>query len=192
MVGTHDNTTMRNNDDKAIGRLRILGWSLVAILLLLPAIAMQFTDDVDWTPGDFLAAAIMLIGSGIICELIVRRSRNNTYRFGAVLALGAAFLLTWSNAAVGFIGSGANAANVLYFLMPLIGFLAGIAVRFKAQGMYTTMVSLAIMQGLITVLAFAIGLVQDDETFAILGINAFFIVLWAGSAMLFRQAAESE
>jgi len=183
---------MRNNDDKVIGRLRILGWSLVAILLLLPAIAMQFTDEVDWTISDFIFAGILLIGSGTVCELILRRSKNNAYRMAAVLALAAAFLLTWSNAAVGFIGSGGNVANVLYFIMPPIGFIAGIASRFKPKGMSTTMAALAILQGLITVLAFAIGLVSDENTFTILGINAFFIAHWTGAAMLFRQAAEKE
>jgi uncharacterized membrane protein len=181
---------MRNNDDKVIGRLRILGWSLVAILLLLPAIAMQFTDEVNWTASDFLFAAVLLIGTGMVCELIVRRSKNNAYRMAAVLALAAAFLLTWSNAAVGFIGSGGNLPNVLYFIMPLIGFIAGIAVRFKPKGMATTMAALAIFQGLVTILAFATGLVRTEETFTILGINAFFITLWTGAAMLFRQSMD--
>src|SRR5690606_23723913 len=36
------------NDGIWIRRLRIIGWSMVAILLLLPAIAMLFTDEVQW------------------------------------------------------------------------------------------------------------------------------------------------
>ena len=39
--------------------LRITGWSFAAGLLALPAIAMQFTDEVNWSGSDFVFAAIM-------------------------------------------------------------------------------------------------------------------------------------
>ena len=44
----------------------------LALLLLLPAIALLFTDEVQWTAGDFLFAAVLLGGTGLLVELVVR------------------------------------------------------------------------------------------------------------------------
>jgi len=79
---------------------RVAGWSLAALLLLLPVIAMQFTREVNWTPFDFAFAAVMIGGVGIAFELTVRATRNNAYRSGFAIALAAAFLLIWMNGAV--------------------------------------------------------------------------------------------
>ena len=35
---------------------RVALWGTVAALLTLPAVAMQFTHEVQWGPGDFLFA----------------------------------------------------------------------------------------------------------------------------------------
>ena len=107
-----------------------------------------------------------------------------------MIALVALLLLIWSNAAVGFVGSGANAANVMYFALIAVPFVGGAISRFKSDGMSITMVVTAIIQALITGFAFMADLVGEDERVAILGINAFFIMLWIGSALLFKRAAE--
>ncbi len=164
--------------------LRIVGWSMATLFLLLPLVAMQFTDEVNWGPEDFLFAAILLGGSGLICELALRRSSDNTYRVGVLLALASTFLLIWSNAAVGFVGSGANAVNVLYFALPVIPFLGGLVSRFTARGMYLTMIITAIAQASIALFAFATDQVGADEHGAILAINAIFILFWSASAVL--------
>jgi len=44
--------------------LRIIGWSLVGLILLAPLVAMQFTREVAWTASDFLFAGVLLIGGG--------------------------------------------------------------------------------------------------------------------------------
>ena len=90
-------------DDKIVKGLRILGWSTAVGLLLLPAIAMQFTTEVNWTFGDFLFAAMLFGLVGLTLELVVRASRSWFYRGGVGAAVAATFLLTWSNLAVGFI-----------------------------------------------------------------------------------------
>lgn len=116
--------------ERWIGRLRVIGWTVVAILLLLPAIAMPLTDEVDWSAGDFMAAGVLLIGTGLLAELVVRRTRDNAYRAVAAIALFATLLLAWSNAAVGFVGSGGNTANILYVALLAVvlagGFVAGV------------------------------------------------------------------
>jgi hypothetical protein len=179
-----------HRDEPWLRRLRVIGWSLVAVLLLLPAIGMQFSDEVDWSAGDFFFAAVLLGGTGLLVELVVRRSRDNAYRAGAVLALLTTLMLAWSNAAVGFVGSGANAANILYVALIGVVAAASFAAGFKAPGMMKAMIAAAIGQGLITVLAFAQDMVDDEERMVIVYISAFFIALWSAAAALFRKAAQ--
>ena len=40
--------------------LRITGWAFAAVLLLLPAIAMQFTSEIDWSPSDFIVMGALI------------------------------------------------------------------------------------------------------------------------------------
>lgn len=186
----HEWITGMNRDERWVGRLRLIGWSLIAGLLLLPAVAMLYTDEVQWSLGDFGAAAVLLIGTGLLGELVLRRSRNNTYRTGAAVALVATLLLAWSNAAVGFAGAGANAANILY--VALIGMVAAssFAAGFRAPGMAKAMVAAATAQGLVMAIAFASDLVRAEETFLFSVANAFFIGLWGTAAVLFHRAAQ--
>jgi hypothetical protein len=80
---------------------RVLLWSAIAALLVLPLVAMQFTAEVDWGPEDFAFAGVLLIGAGAVFELAAWKVRDLTGRLvlGAVI-LGAV-LLIWADAAVG-------------------------------------------------------------------------------------------
>ncbi len=42
--------------------LRKAMWSGAPFLLLLPAVAMRFTAEVNWTGSDFVFAAVLLFG----------------------------------------------------------------------------------------------------------------------------------
>lgn len=78
---------------------------MVAFLLLIPFIAMQFTNEVAWTAFDFLVAGILLLITGLICEWVLRKVNNNNYRIvfcGIIILL---LLLTWAELAVGIFGS---------------------------------------------------------------------------------------
>lgn len=191
MTSTNEEGTMsgKQGDERWIGRLRVIGWTAVAIILLLPAIAMQLTDEVDWSAGDFMAAGVLLIGTGLLAELVVRRTRDNAYRAGAAIALFATLLLAWSNAAVGFVGSGGNTANILYVALLAVVLAGGFVAGFAAPGMAKAMVAAAVGQGLVMVLAFASDLVGPEETGIILFMNLFFVALWSAAAVLFRKAA---
>ena len=53
-------------------RLRIAAWSAAALILLLPLVAMQFTDQVVWDVADFAIFGALLVGVGVAYELAAR------------------------------------------------------------------------------------------------------------------------
>ncbi|MBK0402539.1 hypothetical protein I5M27_06050 [Adhaeribacter sp. BT258] len=77
----------------------------VALILSIPLIAMQFTDEVDWSPGDFIIMGILLTGTGLLCELAFRKIQNPVNRFILILSILAALFLIWAELAVGIFGS---------------------------------------------------------------------------------------
>ena len=77
----------------------------VAILLLIPLIAMQFTAEVNWTPYDFVVAGFLLIGTGLIFDLVIRKIKNIKSRIAISLVLLIALLLIWAELAVGIFGT---------------------------------------------------------------------------------------
>lgn len=77
----------------------------VALLLLIPLIAMQFTNDVNWSPFDFSVAGILLLGTGLLCELVLRKVTNSRHRVVIMLAILVALFLVWAELAVGIFGT---------------------------------------------------------------------------------------
>ena len=76
-----------------------------AILLLIPLIAMQFTDEVNWTLLDFFIAGAILFGTGLMCELAIRKINKIKYRIAICVALLVFLLLIWAELAVGILGT---------------------------------------------------------------------------------------
>lgn len=81
--------------------LRLIGWGAVALVMLAPAVAMQFTDEVAWTTSDFVFAGVLLIGGGAVIELVAWRVRNPVIRIGFALFIVAIVALIWIEGAVG-------------------------------------------------------------------------------------------
>lgn len=162
---------------------RVAAWSAIPILLLVPLIAMQFTDEVDWDVFDFTFMGGMMVGVGIALELAARKSGSASYRIGMGLALAAGFLTLWVNGAVGIIGNEDDPANIMFFLVLGVGFVGAMIARFEPRGMARAMTATAVAQ----VSAFAIALVAG---WGFAGpITLFFLAFWLGSAQQFRQAA---
>jgi hypothetical protein len=76
-------------------------WGLIATLLLLPLIAMQFTREVAWDAADFAFAGVLLIGAGLAFELAAWRTKARAWRLAIGGALVFVVLLIWAEAAVG-------------------------------------------------------------------------------------------
>jgi hypothetical protein len=155
-------------------------------MLTLPLIAMRFTDEVDWTAGDFLIFGLMLLAVGIAYELAVRMSRDVSYRVAAGLALTAGFLLVWANLAVGIIGDEGDPANLMFGGVLLIGVIGAGVAKMKPRGMALTSLVMAVAQVLVAVIAWLSGL---DQLWIVTG---FLVALWLTSAGLFHKAARTE
>jgi len=74
------------------------------ILLLIPFIAMQFTEEVNWTLSDFLVAGALLIGTGLLIDFAIRKIKNIWYRIAISIAILLVLLLVWAELAVGIFG----------------------------------------------------------------------------------------
>ncbi|MDA3812635.1 MAG: hypothetical protein PF570_00110 [Candidatus Cloacimonetes bacterium] len=85
-------------------RLIIIGLTSV-ILLLIPLLAMQFTDEVNWTGFDFVVAGVLLLGTGLMCELVIRKVNKIKYRIAICVAFLVVLFLIWSELAVGIFGT---------------------------------------------------------------------------------------
>jgi hypothetical protein len=63
--------------------------AVTAIVLLIPALAMLFTDGTDWGVFDFVFAGVLVAGTGMLLELAARKPRTVAYRVVAA-AIGVA------------------------------------------------------------------------------------------------------
>lgn len=75
------------------------------IILLIPLIAMQFTKEVDWGILDFAIMGFLLFGTALLCELVLRRVKNNENRILICGVILVALFLIWAELAVGIFGS---------------------------------------------------------------------------------------
>jgi bacteriorhodopsin len=78
---------------------------IVAFLLLIPLVAMQFTNEVKWTLFDFVVAGFLLLGTGLLFEFASRKVRNPTYRIAICLTILTTLVLIWLELAVGIFGT---------------------------------------------------------------------------------------
>lgn len=101
----HDEAEMtgmtKTSNEPSVPLWRVLLWGLIAALLVLPLVAMQFTAEVAWGPEDFAFAGILLISAGAIFELVAWKVRDLTGRLVMAAVLLGVVLLIWADAAVG-------------------------------------------------------------------------------------------
>ncbi len=76
-----------------------------AFLLLIPFVAMQFTSEVNWSPFDFIVMGILLLGTGLTIEFVLRKVKKTEHRVVLCLAIIAILLLIWAELAVGIFGT---------------------------------------------------------------------------------------
>lgn len=173
---------------------RPLFWSIPFTLLLLPLTAMQFTGEVAWTLADFVVAGMLFALSGAALELAVRKMNDARYRGGVALAVCTAAFLIVANGAVGIIGSENNDANVLYGAVTATLVVGAAIARFRARGMAFALVTTALAQVAVPVIALAgdFGPTGPISVWDVVMITTFFVSLWLAAAWLFGRVARAE
>lgn len=163
---------------------RTLRWGSAALLLLLPALAMPFSNEVNWGPGDFLAFAALLASVLGLYELATWRSdRSMRYRAGLVLSLATAFVLVWANLAVGLVGGDDGLANALLFFSLGPALLGSWVARGRARALAWTLLLTALTQSLVGLLIWALALGNPWPA------TAGFVLLWLLAAHMFQGAS---
>ena len=174
------------NDDGAAPRgnpFRWLVWGGAAVLLSLPAIAMQFrVEGVDWTASDFVFMGIILAIACGAFELVMRLSGDWLYRAAGAVAILGGFLLVWVNLAVGLVSEGGNVYNLGFMAVLGVGVAGALLARFRARGLSHTLFAMALVHALVVVAALASGLDRIGAS-----LSALWLGPWLLSALLFRQ-----
>jgi hypothetical protein len=161
-----------------------------ALMLMVPFIAMQYTDEVNWSLLDFVVAGALLFSAGLTYHLVARRAGNIAYRIAIGIAVATALLLVWVNLAVGIIGSENNPANLMYFGVLTVGFVGALIARFQPRGMAGALLATAIAQMLVAALALIAKLdANASPPLEVFVLNGFFATLWIASSLLFRRAS---
>ena len=77
----------------------------IVVILLIPLVAMQFTDEVNWTLSDFVIGGALLLSVGLLIEFVMRKIKKKKHRIALILGILLIFLLIWAELAVGILGT---------------------------------------------------------------------------------------
>lgn len=113
------------------------------------------------------------------------------YSAAISLAMLTLLLLVWLSLGVGIIGGDGDIANLLYALVLLVTVVVAVRGRFQSKAMMWALISAALVQALIALLAVytGLGLPYSGPAELIL-LNGFFVLLYLGAALMFRQACK--
>lgn len=170
--------------------LRLTAWIGAGVLLLLPAVAMQFTREVQWGIEDFIVMGTLLAACAGLVDRATRATDDLFYLGGVAVAVGTAFLLVWVNLAVGIIGDGP--VNLLFFGVVAVAAVGACLARFRARGMAAAMVVAALAEIGIGLFAWTTRLGFDEPPGAerMLALVFGFAVPWLIAALLLRISAK--
>ena len=187
-------TTLARTESTRDPRWRLLIWGVPAALLALPAVAMRFTSEVQWTASDFVVMGVMLaLTAGAVDALTARnvgRTGGFAQKLAGVLVAFGLFLLVWVNLAVGMIGDEGDPANLAFAAVIAVIVGGGFVIRLRPAGMATTMLAAAALQAAIGGLALALGWGAYGRGWPmdVIGTTGIFTLLWLAAAALFRVA----
>jgi len=71
------------------------------LILFVPLVAMQFTDEVNWTLSDFIIAGALLLGAGFAYQLATIRVKDTKRKAVIGILILLALVLVWADLAVG-------------------------------------------------------------------------------------------
>ena len=78
---------------------------IVGLLLSIPLIAMQLTDEVNWSFFDFIIMGTLLTITGLLIGIVLKKVKYYKYREVFIVIIVMLFLLIWAELAVGLFGT---------------------------------------------------------------------------------------
>ena len=119
---------------------------------------------------------------------------RTAYRSAVALAIGTVAFLAWGVLAMGVIGAEGDRFDLLYLAVPAVGIVGALAARWRPSGMVRTLLAMAGVQALITVVALIIGKQESPVSSVpeIVGLNGLFVALFLGAAWLFSRAGRRD
>ena len=78
---------------------------IIAIILLIPLVAMQFTPEVDWSFFDFVLAGSLLFTAGFLFDLTLQKVQSKNWRILVGFGILILFFMIWAELAVGIFGT---------------------------------------------------------------------------------------
>ena len=84
-------------------RIKIL--QIVGLLLIIPLIAMQLTDEVEWSLFDFIIMGTLLLITGLMGEIISKKVKKYKHRVILYIVVIIIFFLIWAELSVGIFGT---------------------------------------------------------------------------------------
>ncbi len=113
---------------------------------------------------------------------------HTAYRVAVGLALTAAFLIVWLNAAAGLIGiKDDDPANLLYVGVLAIGLIGAIVARFQPRGLAHAVFAMVLAMAAVGAIALTLPNTASSAQIALL--HGMFVAMLAGAGLLFRRAA---
>lgn len=160
-----------------------LRWvAITAGLLAIPALAMALeADGVEWGPMDFPIAGVLILGAGLLFEYASTRIGSLAHRVAVGIAVLAGLGLVWVNLAVGMMD--VENGNLLYVLVLFVALVGAAIGRFEPRHAAIAMFVTAGVHAAVAVIGQVAGLGPT------LLADAFWVVGWVASGLLFRRAA---
>lgn len=79
--------------------------SITLLILLFVFVAMRYTDEVNWTIGEFLIAGILIFEVGLMINYTNRRAKKSRMRLLFYIVIAIVLILIWAELGVGILGT---------------------------------------------------------------------------------------
>lgn len=79
--------------------------SITLLILLFVFVAMRYSDEVNWTIGDFLIAGILIFEVGLMINYTNRRAKKSRMRLLFYIVIAIVLILIWAELGVGILGT---------------------------------------------------------------------------------------
>jgi len=78
---------------------------LITLILAIPFVAIQFTNEVNWDLMDFIVAGTLLFWLGILCGYIFFKVHGREKKMTIIILIVLVFILVFMELAVGIFGT---------------------------------------------------------------------------------------